>query len=195
MTCLSHDDAIRVEYPSVADLLDAFAEVIEAGAFERAAEGRIVLADEAERGARAARIHAAALHPALAGTSDITYDPSGWPDHWLRSADLDSRDRVPLGATHTIAEIKRAGIEGPAEGRIAGTVVRLAFLEGGYRVLIDDGTDTLEVWCPFDTTRWRLVQGRRFELAVRLEPTGRSVGELNGHTPVAVATAVRPIDS
>lgn len=101
MTCLSHDDAIRVEYPSVADLLDAFAEVIEAGAFERAAEGRIVLADEAERGARAARIHAAALHPALAGTSEITNDPSGWPDHWLRSADLDSRDRVPLGATHT----------------------------------------------------------------------------------------------
>lgn len=89
MTCLSHDDAIRVEYPSVADLLDAFAEVIEAGAFERAAEGRIVLADEAERGARAARIHAAALHPALAGTSEITNDPSGWPDHWLRSADLD----------------------------------------------------------------------------------------------------------
>src|SRR5687767_13649393 len=72
MTCLSHDDAIRVEYPSVADLLAAFAEVIEAGAFERAAEGRIVLADEAERGARAARLHAAALHPALAGTSEIT---------------------------------------------------------------------------------------------------------------------------
>jgi len=89
MTCLSHDDAIRVEYPSVADLLDAFTEVIEAGAFERAAEGRIVLADEAERGARAARIHAAALHPALAGTSEITYDPSGWPYHWLRLADLD----------------------------------------------------------------------------------------------------------
>ena len=88
MTCLSHDDAIRVEYPSVADLLDAFAEVIEAGAFERAAEGRIVLADEAERGARAARLHAAALHPALAGTSE-NHEPSGWPDHWLRSADLD----------------------------------------------------------------------------------------------------------
>jgi len=46
---LSHDDAIRVEYPRVADVLDVFAEVIEAGSFETVAEGRLVLSDEAER--------------------------------------------------------------------------------------------------------------------------------------------------
>jgi hypothetical protein len=180
---LSHDDAIRVEYPSVADVLDAFAEVIEIGAFERAAEGRIVLTDEAERRARAARRHAAALDPALANTPEITNDPSGWPEHWLRSAGLDPRDRVPLGTTHTIAEIKRAGAEGPVEGRIAGTLTRLASPGGGYLVLVDDGSDTLDVWCPVESTSWGLAHGHRFELAVRLEPAA-----------TAVTTAVRPLD-
>ncbi len=108
-------------------------------------------------------------------------------DPWHLPADLTRLwhrvIREPLGVTHTIAAMRRAGVEGRAEGRIAGTVVRLAFVEGGYLVLVDDGSDTLDVWCPLDTTRWGLVHGGRFELAVRLEPAA-----------TALATAVRPLD-
>ena len=174
-TLLSHDDAIRVEYPGVADLLDAFAEVIDTGAYERVAEGRIVLADAAERRARAARLDARPL--------EITNDPSGWPEHWLDSAGLDLADRAPLGATHTIAELLRAGAEGPVEGRIAATVVRLVSPGDGYLVLVDDGSDAIDVWCPVDAMRWGLSHGRRYELAVRLEPAA-----------TARASAVRPLD-
>ena len=192
---LSHDDAIRVEYPSVADVLDVFAEVIEAGAFETLPEGRLVLRDEAERAARERRLRRGTLHPTLAGTAEISNDPSGWPEHWLRAAGLDTADRAPLGATHTIPELRRAAAEEPREGRIAGTVVRLAFLGDGYLVRVDDGSDTLDVWCPVETTTWGLVHGGRFELAVRIgSPASVSVDEVGESAPAAAATAVRPLD-
>ena len=55
-TLFSHGEAIHVEYPSVTALVDAFAELIEIGAFERGLEGHILLSDAAERRARDERL-------------------------------------------------------------------------------------------------------------------------------------------
>ena len=174
-TLFSHDDAIRVEYPSVTALVDAFAELIEIGAFERGIEGHVLLSGAAERRARDARLGF------TEAPSDVSNDPAGWPEHWLRSAGIDLRDREPLGTTHTIAGLVAAAAEGPVEGRIAGTVVRLAHLGDGALVLVDDGTTTLDVWCPAGLSPWGPIQGSPFELAVRLDE------------PPAQASAVRPL--
>ena len=61
--------------------------------------------------------------------------------------------------------------------------MRLAHLGDGVLVLVDDGTTTLDVWCPAGLSPWGPVQGSRFELAVRLEE------------PPAHATDVRPLDA
>jgi hypothetical protein len=175
-TLYSHGDAIEVEYPSVTDLVDTFAELIERGEFEHGPEGHLLLADPPERRARDERLQRAG------GRSAVSIDPAGWPEHWLRSAGIDVRDREPLGATHTIAELLSAAADEPADGRIAGRVARLTHLEAGALVLVDDGTAALEVWCPADVSPWGPINGRRFELAVRLEE------------PPAHATAVRPLD-
>ena len=53
----------------------------------------------------------------------------------------------------------------------------------GHLVLVDDGADALEVWCPVESMSWGLAHGHRFELAVRLEPAA-----------TALATAIRPLD-
>jgi hypothetical protein len=179
-TVLSHEVAtIDVEYPSVADLIDVFAELVEAGSFERRPEGRILLDDSAERRARDHRLRANPVAPRLAG---LTNDPSSWPEHWLRSAGIDPRDREPLGTTHTIAELLTAAADRPVEGRVAGTVVRLVLVCDGELLLVDDGTATLEVRCPARTSPWGPTHGGRYELAVRLE------------RPPAVATGIRPLD-
>ena len=85
--------------------------------------------------------------------------------------------------THTIADLGAAAADGPVEGRIAGTVVRLAHLGDGELVVVDDGTASLEVWCPAGLSPWGPIHRRRFELAVRLEQ------------PPAEASAVRPLDA
>jgi hypothetical protein len=175
-TIFSHGEAIHVEYPSVTALVDAFAELIEIGAFERGAEGHILLSDAAERRARDERLGSTAVR------SDVSNDPAEWPEHWLRSAGIDLRDREPLGVTNTIADLVAAAADGPVEGRIAGTVVRLANLGDGNLVVVDDGTASLEVWCPAGLSPWGPIHRRRFELAVRLEQ------------PPAEASAVRPLE-
>ena len=172
----SHGEAIHVEYPSVTALVDAFAELIEIGAFERGLEGHILLSDAAERRARDARLGS------TEAAFDVSNDPAGWPEHWLRSAGIDLRDREPLGVTHTIADLVAAAADGPVDGRIAGTVVRLAHLGDGALVVVDDGTASLEVWCPAGLSPWGPIHRRRFELTVRLEQ------------PPAQASAVRPVE-
>jgi hypothetical protein len=84
--------------------------------------------------------------------------------------------------THTIADLVAAAAEGHVEGRIAGTVVRLAHLGDGTLVVVDDGTAALEVWCPAGLSPWGPIHRRRFELAVRLEQ------------PPAQASAVRQVE-
>jgi hypothetical protein len=175
-TLFSHGEAIHVEYPSVTALVDAFAELIELGAFEWGLEGHILLTDAAERRARDARLGS------TIADSDVSNDPAGWPEHWLRSAGIELRDREPLGVTHTIADLVAAAAEGPVEGRIAGRVVRLAHLGDGALAVVDDGTASLEVWCPTGLSPWGPIHRRCLELAVRLEQ------------PPAQASAVRPVE-
>ena len=63
-----------------------------------------------------------------------------WPTHWLATSGIDLRDREPLGATHTIAELVAAAGEGRVTGRIHGEVIRLIGTAQETLVVVDDGT-------------------------------------------------------
>jgi hypothetical protein len=184
-TLFSHADVIGVEYPSFAHVIDVYAEMIEAGEFETTGDGRrALLSHEGEQRRREERLRVAGPHPVYGAGRALPDGPAGWPEHWLAAAGIDPRDREPLGATHTISQLRAAATEGPVDGRIAGQVVRLAGSSAGLLALVDDGTATIVVWCPAGTSPWGPVHHERFEFAVRIDgPVAAS----------ATATAVRPL--
>ena len=154
----------------------------------------------------------------------IPRELEAWPTHWLATRGIDLRDREPLGATHTIAELVAAAGEGVVTGRIHGEVIRLIGTAQETLVVVDDGTAVIDVSCPAGTSPWGPVHGRRFEFEVTIEGpveappdldtlhaeisrealTGnleaaqaaaeRMARELEAHRPAAVASDVRPLD-
>lgn len=180
-TIFSHDDGIRVEYPSFGDLVEVYAEMVEAREFVRDAGGGATLQLAGERRRQEERLRRDL--PPYGNLRTFLDDPSGWPEHWLAAAGIDLRDREPLGATQTIGELASTG----GGGRVAGTVLRLVGSAEGTRVLVDDGTGTIEIWCPAGISPWGPRHGRPFEFDVLVEAASAASG--------AVATAVRPLRS
>ena len=169
----SHDDGHRLEYASFGELIEVYAELIEEREFVLLDAGRASLTLAGERSKQQRRLGA---RPQRAYPAD----PSGWPAHWLASAGIDPRAREPLGATHTIEELARAAADGTVRGRVAGLVTGLAGTGEGMLVRVDDGTATLDIWCPAGVSPWGPRHRERFEFEVVVAP-GAS----------AVATAIR----
>lgn len=165
----SHDADMRVEYGSFAEMIDVYAELVEEREFERGHDGRAILSLDGERRKQRERSSAAALRPLYGNELRVSVDPVGWPAHWLASAGIDPASRVPLGRTHTIAELVSAAEKSPAAGRIHGEIVRLIGIGSDCLALVDDGTRQLDVWCPAGTSPWGPVHRRRFELEVTIE--------------------------
>jgi len=217
----SQGDELRFEYASLTDVLDVYAELVEEGLFERSGDFAS-LSYEAEIARRERR-----LRTSLRGDGydprAVREDPVTWPAHWLASAGLDIRDREPRGPTHTIAALLEAAAGGPVRARIAGTVVRAVGSGEGVRVVVDDGTGTIDVWCAAGTTPWGIQHRGRFEFEVAVESalgspldvdTGHDevqrhalagrideasaaatafFGRIESHPPAAVARTVRPL--
>src|SRR6185503_8404014 len=113
----------------------------------------------------------------------IPAELESWPAHWLAASGVDLRDRVPLGATHSVAELVAATEHGVSRGRIHALVTSLVGSSEGTFVDVDDGTASLAVWCPSGTSPWGPVHRQRFEFELAIE----------GPAP-AVATDIRPLD-
>jgi hypothetical protein len=216
-------DSFAIAYRSLAGLVEVAAEIVSEGDLERI--GKLMyVREETERPKQLARLEAAGPHPLYGDATEIAGDLRSWPPHWLEASGIDLRDREPLGATHTIAELVHAAEYGPVRGRIAGRVIRLAGTGAGSMVLVDDGTRELDVWCPDGTSPWGPVMGERFELEVTIEGpveapldfdaghaevqrhalAGRVeeaqkaaeafLGRIAEHRAPAVATDIRPLD-
>ena len=78
----------------------------------------------------------------------------------------------PLGATTRSRSLVAAAAEGRVTGRIHGEVTRLVGSGDGARVVVDDGSLPLDVWCPAGTSPWP-VHRTRFEFEVTIDsPVG-----------------------
>jgi hypothetical protein len=154
----------------------------------------------------------------------IPRELEAWPTHWLATSGIDLRDREPLGATHTIAELVAAAGEGVVTGRIHGEVIRLVGTAQETLVVVHDGTADIDVSCPAATSTWGPVHKRRFEFEVTIagpveappdldtfqaaishhaltgnleaaQAAAESMArELEAHRPAAVASDIRPLD-
>jgi hypothetical protein len=208
---------------SVADWLDMVAELLSEGSFELH-DGWAELDHPAALANRLARLESSGPHPVYGDLRAIPSALESWPAHWLAASRIDLRDREPLGATSTIAELVAAADAGPVTGRIHAEVVRLVGSAAGALVVVDDGSGTLDVWCPTGTSPWGPVHRLRFELEVTIE---RRVGampdldsphaeitrhalagdlssaqeaaiafseQVQAHRAAAVATDIRPLD-
>ena len=217
------DPGFRVEYRTLADLLEVLTELVSEDAAEHNG-GFVFLPDGADEAKRLERLRRAGPHPLYGNAAEISGQLENWPEHWLEASRIDLATRVPLGATHTIDELVTAAATGPVTGRIAGTVTRLVGIGRDAVVLVDDGTRPVDVWCPAGTSPWGPVHRRRFEFEVTLAgPVAAPVeleggirrismhtrawktpeedaaseafaGELERHRPSAVATDIRPLD-
>lgn len=218
-----YEDVFRIAYRGLVDLIEVLAELISDDRLERG-EGFVLLHEDVEEEKQPARLAAAGPHPLYGDTREIPQDLASWPVHWLEASGIDLRDRAPLGATHTIAELVVAASHGPVTARIRGTVIRLIGIGRDVLVVIDDGTRPLEIWCPAGTSPWGPVHRQRFEFEVTIEGSvpppldldrgheeivrHASAGELGAaqaeaeaffgrleeHRPAAIATDIRPLD-
>jgi hypothetical protein len=212
----------RITYRSLAHLLDVVAELVAEGTVERHVD-RLYVPYEAEEAKQMNRLRAAP-HPVYGDVLEIPADLRSWPPHWLEASGIDLADRVPRGATHTIAELARAADEGPVTGRLHGQIIRLVGSSEGSLVVVDDGTGQLDVWCPSGTSLWGPIHRERFELEVTVESpihpppdldTGHAevqrhalagrieeaqaaaeefFGQIHAHRASAVASDLRPLD-
>jgi hypothetical protein len=216
-------DEARVVSHTLADRIDLLAELVAEDHLDRVDE--YVSIDhvvEAER--RPARLAASSPHPLYGQLHTLPTALESWPAHWLAASGVDLGTRVPLGATHTIAELVAAAGAGPAGGRVHAEVTRLVGSAAGALVVIDDGTRPLDVWCPAEASLWGPVHRTRFEFELTIEgPVGPPpdldsgheevsrhalagelgaaqaavlsfLEQLDAHRPAAVATDIRPLD-
>ncbi len=98
------EEAFRIAYRSIADLLDVVSELVSAGRFERYGDELHVSEEAEEKRSSSNASRSRPPHPLYGEAREISGDLSSWPAHWLAASGIDLRDREPLGATHTIAE-------------------------------------------------------------------------------------------
>jgi hypothetical protein len=154
-------------YPTFTDLVEAYAELVEAGEFE--VQNTVGFTDRgAEYRQQQARWQRSDIGDRFGGAREVGLDPRDWPAHWRASAGLRDGDDLPLGATHTVAELVEASARAPFEGRIAGRVVQAFGIGGDTIDVVDDGTGRVAVWCPAAVGAYG-PRGERLEYWVRVE--------------------------
>lgn len=208
---------------TVADWIEMLAELLSEGSYELH-DGWAELDHTAELEKRLTRLRSHGPHPLYGELRAIPDELHLWPAHWLAASGIDLRDREPLGATHTIAQLRAGAGMRPVAGRIHAEVKRLVGSGAGALVVVDDGTGALDIWCPEGTSPWGPVHRTRFEFALTIDgpvgalpdldaphaavthhalagDLGSAQGaalaffdQLNQHRASAVATDIRPLD-
>lgn len=126
-----------------------------------------------------------APHPRYGIALEVGTRPEAWLGSWLASVGPSAQEQQPLGVT-TVAGLESAGAG--SAGRVHAEVGSLVGTDEGVRVVIDDGTGRLLVWCPRAVTLFGPTcgDGRRYEFDV-VTTDGAP------HGAHAEAVAVRPL--
>jgi hypothetical protein len=155
----------RYMVPTWSDLLECYVDVIDAGAYE-VRDGIALLEDDIVDGAARARSSHVEVTDRYPAREMLLADASQWPGHWQRSNRIDPADRAARGGTLTIADVHTSEGGTSITGTIVGRVVWLAGNSDGRLVTVDDGTGSLDVWCPAQVCLWGPVLRRSFEFDV-----------------------------
>jgi hypothetical protein len=178
------------QFNGIADWLTHMVGLVRAGLYQRLeySDGPVWFLpgpdnEELERGMRPTpaphTTHGTALH--------VGGDILDWPGHWQHVNGLRQADLVPRGATHSIAEVLASP---PTEGLRATIAARVTDYAGGgswARVRVDDGTGTLNVYCPAETTLLGPRNGEWNEFDIVVAPGVRQI-------PVDPGVAARGIE-
>jgi hypothetical protein len=114
-----------------------------------------------------------AEHPVHGTTLHIGQDILTWPEHWQRANGLGPQNVTLRGATGTVAELLAAGPGREGHTTIAARVVDLMGSSGFTRVRVDDGTGTMDIYCPRETTLLGPDLGGWYEFDVLLSADER----------------------
>jgi hypothetical protein len=92
--------------------------------------------------------------------------PLSWPPVWQEASGIDPAAAEPRGSTTTVRALR----DGQAQsGTIVGRIAGLAGTGAGSRVVVDDGTGEIVVWCPAASDPFTaVVVGQHIELDVTL---------------------------
>lgn len=166
--------------------LDVAAEILEAGLLAGRGPGELMFSsfdDDAFHEALRER-RRQTPHPRYGTQASFGPDASAWPDHWLASVGPAAEEQHARGATTTVAQLAASGAA--TAGRVHAEVRELWGSAEGVRVVIDDGTGHLDVWCPAAVTMFGPTCPGRFEFD--LVTTADAP-----HAELAEAVAVRRI--
>jgi hypothetical protein len=175
----SAEGDFEITHPGLPQYLDQLATTIELGDFtrERRPDGsEWYLLDEDQRWEEVASVRLAASLP-LPGHGhrrSIGLSPVDWPEHWLRASGLNEHRRTARGADTTIAQLLAVAATGvEARGTVHASRRSSAGSAAGYRLTIDDGTATVDVWCPQSVSAYLMAgDPLEFDLVVRPRPSG-----------------------
>jgi hypothetical protein len=92
--------------------------------------------------------------------------PLSWPPVWQEASGIDPAAAEPRGSTTTVRALR----DGQAQsGTIVGRIAGLSGTGAGSRIVVDDGTGQVVVWCPAASDPFRaVVNGEHVELDVVL---------------------------
>lgn len=107
-----------------------------------------------------------APHPTYGDAAEIGSDPASWPRHWLDSVGPAAKEQHARGVTTTIAALHAAGGASLSTGRVHAVVDELWWSADGIRATIDDGTGTIDVWCPAGVTMFGPACEGRYEFEI-----------------------------
>jgi hypothetical protein len=156
-----------MRYASISAYLDLLATMVELG--EHEADGAVPYAQWV--GAAQVRLAGAAPVGVYGNQTVIGEDPRSWPGHWRDAGGVAASDYEPRGATTTAAQLlSRAAGGVEATGTIRGRVVSLAMTGDGRRIAVDDGTATLDIWCPTQVCTYGPAMHREFEFDLIVRP-------------------------
>lgn len=223
------DEAFVLSFPTLSAYLHLLATMVELGEFahREASRTSYIEFDPDGRWDDAVAVRLAAAQPIgiHGSTRRIGAEVRSWPDAWQVAAGLAEETRTLRGATATIADVLRRAEAGESvRATVRARVIQLAGTAEGRRATIDDGTASLDIWCPAAVCAYGPIIRTEFEFDVVVGPSpkpsrdwrgrlrdvqARALGgdlagaqeaaiswhkETFGTPATAEATAVRPVD-
>jgi hypothetical protein len=153
--CVSDPSGFTRRFNGIADWLAYIAELVSRGLYQRldAKHGAVWVVPGYENAhAEQALRSTPDPHPVHGPALHVGGDILDWPKHWQRANGLRDEHLRLRGATHTIAQVLASPPAVQLRATIAARVIDYAGGGSWARVRVDDGTGTLNVYCPPGTT-------------------------------------------